>query len=166
MYYFQQFSVLKCATKVIQRVEHCSTPQVTLRLIPNAKPIFCPKKPIPCASVPLIDAELERLEHEGGLSPISYSAWAAPIVVVKKAGGSIRISTDFSTGPINNSEWRKMLREARSGRCLLLTININRGLFQYNRLSFGVKMAPDIFSNFWTPFRPAFLEWQHTSTTY
>ncbi|CAH8596687.1 unnamed protein product [Schistosoma turkestanicum] len=76
----------------------CSTAEAILRLQPEATPVFRPKRPVPYASLALVDAELQRLETEGVLVPVSYSSWAAPIVVVKKANGSIRICADFSTG--------------------------------------------------------------------
>nr|CAH8840276.1 unnamed protein product [Trichobilharzia regenti] len=152
---------------------HCTSLQATFRVLPDAKPVFRPKRPVPYASVPKVDEELERLQQQGVLTPVTYSAWAAPIVVVKKANGSLRICADFSTGlnaaleqhhyPLptpddlftvlnGGSYFAKLdladayLQVEVAPECReLLTINTHRGLFQYNRLPFGVKTAPAIF---------------------
>ena len=151
----------------------CTVTQAVLKLQPNAVPIFRPKRPVPYASLPLIDAELKRLETEGVIVPVSYSSWAAPIVVVKKANGSIRICADFSTGlnaalqqhhyplpapddlftTLNGGNYFAKLDLAEAYLQIpvapesreLLTINTHRGLFQYARLPFGIKTAPAIF---------------------
>ena len=39
-----------------------------------------------------------RLQQAGVIQPINYSSWAAPIVMVKKANGKVRLCADFSTG--------------------------------------------------------------------
>ncbi|CAH8531426.1 unnamed protein product [Schistosoma bovis] len=144
-----------------------------LRLKPGAKPVFCPKRPVHYATLPTVDEELNRFQRQGVITPVSYSAWASPIVVIKKANGTIRICADFSTGfnaaleqhhyplpvpedlftMLNGGNFFAKLDladaylqvEVAEDSRELLTINTHRGLFQYNRLPFGVKTAPSIF---------------------
>ena len=151
----------------------CSQAQVTLTLKPSTKPVFRPKRPVPYAALPLIDKELKRLEERKVITPVTYSQWAAPIVVVKKADGSIRLCADFSTdlnAALEDHQYPLPIPEhifitLNGGTCFakldptevysrvevsatpreLLTINNHRGLFHYRRLPFGVKTAPAIF---------------------
>ncbi|VDM05825.1 unnamed protein product [Schistocephalus solidus] len=127
---------------------------------------FRPKRPIPYAALPLVDAEMKRLKKLSVLT-LSYSTWAAPIVVIKKPNGSISICADFSTGLnaaltpncyplLAPAEWWHLLCQVRPGRSYLdievapdarqfLTISTHRGLFQYTRLPFSVKTTPALF---------------------
>jgi hypothetical protein len=151
----------------------CTKVKASLKLQPGALPVFRPKRPVPYAVLPCVEKELDRLQNLGVIQPVNYSPWAAPIVVVKKANGQIRICADYSTGlnaaldthqyplPIPEDLFTKL----NGGTCFakldlsdayfqieveddskqLLTINTHRGLFQFNRLPFGVKSAPAIF---------------------
>ena len=46
----------------------------------SAKPIFCKARSVPHMMRPKIEAELDRLQMEGVISPVEFSDWACPIV--------------------------------------------------------------------------------------
>ncbi|XP_055584890.1 uncharacterized protein K02A2.6-like [Uranotaenia lowii] len=119
----------------------------------------------------IVDQELDRLQKLNIISSVDYSEWAAPIVVVRKANGTIRICGDYSTDdrlqshqyplPVPQDIFSKLagctifsqidltdafLQIEVDDSCKhLLTINTHRGLYQYNRLLPGVKAAPGPF---------------------
>lgn len=62
------------------------------------KPVFRPKRPVLFDALDIVIKELNRLQQAGVIQPINYSAWAALIVVVKKANGKVRICADYSAG--------------------------------------------------------------------
>ncbi|KAA3670143.1 uncharacterized protein DEA37_0006920 [Paragonimus westermani] len=131
------------------------------------------KCPVPYSTTAALEAELDRLEAIGVLSKVNYSSWAAPVVTVKKANGSIRLWGDFSTGlnkalqthqyplPVPEDLFTRLnggkifckidfsdayLQVEVDDSCKdLPTINTHRGLYRYNRLPFGVKCAAAIF---------------------
>ncbi|XP_035896952.1 uncharacterized protein K02A2.6-like [Anopheles stephensi] len=155
------------------RLGRCTKTQVKLQLKDDASPVFRPKRPVAYAMLQPVTDELQRLEEEGVITHVEYSEWAAPIVVVRKANGSIRICGDYSTG-LNNAlmthQYPLPLPEdifASLSNCAVfsqldlsdaflqvevdekcrdfLTVNTHRGLFRYNRLPPGVKAAPGAF---------------------
>lgn len=152
----------------------CTKAQVKLYVKPEARPIYCPKRPVAYAAAPKVEAELQRLEDNGIISTVQFSDWAAPIVVVRKADNIlVRICGDYSTGlnealqsdrhPLPHPD--DILAELAGCRYFthldlsdaylqveveessrkLLTVHTHRGLFQYNRLPPGVKSAPGAF---------------------
>lgn len=151
----------------------CSKTQAQLTLKPNVKAVYRPRRPTPYAVMLDVEAELNRLVNAGIISPVDFAAWAAPIVVVRKANGKLRICGDYSTGlndALESHQYPLPLPEGifatLSGGVIfsqldladaylqievdeqsrqLLAINTHRGLFVYNSLPFGVKSAPGIF---------------------
>lgn len=151
----------------------CNKTKASLTLKSDARPVFRKARSAPFAAMPAIEAELERQLHEGVYSPVEYSDFAAPIVVVKKKNGKIRICGDYSTGLNDLLEPNKFplpspeqIFTGLSGKKIfskidltdaffqieldekakrLLTINTHMGLFTVNRLQQGVKTAPGIF---------------------
>ncbi|XP_052888524.1 uncharacterized protein K02A2.6-like [Anopheles moucheti] len=151
----------------------CTKAKVQLHLKHDCRPVFKPKRPVAYAMQETVNKELDRLEKSGIITPIDYTEWAAPIVVVRKANGSIRICGDYSTGlnsalkshehplPIPEDIFAKLAHceyfskidlsdaflqvEIEEQYRPLLTINTHRGLYLYNRLPPGVKIAPAAF---------------------
>ena len=96
---------------------------------------------------------------EGVIQPVTHSDWAAPVVPVVKRDGSIRLCGDYKTtvNKIAKFDCYPLPRidDLLGGRTLQVpldaeskkftTINTQRGLYQYNRLPFGISSAPAIF---------------------
>ncbi|XP_055589740.1 uncharacterized protein K02A2.6-like [Uranotaenia lowii] len=152
---------------------HCTKTRVKLFLKSDERPGFKSKRPVPFMSIPKVEEELDRLENLGIISPVDFSPWAAPIVVVKKAAGKVRFCADYSTGlnaalephnyplpvpddiltKLNGSKVFSIIDlsdaylqvEVDDESKKLLTINPHRGLYRFNRLAPGVKSAPGAF---------------------
>ena len=94
---------------------------------------------------------------------MEHSKWAAPIVPVPKKDGTLRICGDFKV-TVNpyldvdqhplpkptkftkldlSSAYQQLLLDEESSK--LVTINIQKGLFRFTRLQFGVASAPAVF---------------------
>ncbi|XP_062708139.1 uncharacterized protein K02A2.6-like [Aedes albopictus] len=151
----------------------CTKAKVKFTLKEGKSPVFRPKRPVAYAMYSTVDAELDRLENANIITPVDFSEWAAPIVVVRKASGAVRICGDYSTGlndalqphqyplPLPEDIFAKLanckvfsqidlsdafLQVEMDESCReMLTINTHRGLYRYNRLPPGVKAAPGAF---------------------
>ena len=147
--------------------------QFAIEVDPTVPPKFCKARPVPYALRAKVDHEIDRLLQEGIISPVTNSPWAAPVVPVLKPNGSIRLCGDYKltvnraarldTYPIPSLDdlfsglaggkvFSKLdMSQAYAQLCLdesskkYTVLNTHRGLFQYNRLSFGVSSAPGIF---------------------
>ena len=144
-----------------------------LTLKPDATPRFVKAKPVPYTMRPKIEKELEKLQQMGVLSPVTWSEWATPIVAVQKPDGGVRLCGDYKVtvnpeiqveryplpriedifatmngGSVFSKIDLKLayLQMEVEDECRkLLTINTHKGLYQFNRLPFGVASAPAIW---------------------
>ena len=147
--------------------------KVTLQVDKKIKPKFLKPRNIPYMLKGKVEKELEKLQQLGVISPVQHSQWAAPIVPVVKRDKQVRICGDFST-TINQASLNEsyplpriedIFADLSGGKLFtkldlkdayfqlpvsdetkqFLTINTHKGLFQYNRLPFGVTSAPAVF---------------------
>ncbi|XP_011696621.1 PREDICTED: uncharacterized protein K02A2.6-like [Wasmannia auropunctata] len=151
----------------------CTKPKVSLTLKPGAKKVFRKARPVLYAAAPAIEAEIERQQHFGVFTPVSFFDFATPIVAVKKKNGKIRICGDYSTELNDVLEPNKFplpipeqIFASLTGKCIfskidlsdaflqlelednskkLLTVNTHCGLFQINWMKPGIKSAPGVF---------------------
>lgn len=146
--------------------------QARLHLKENAKPVFMKPRTVPFALLPKVEQEIDNLVTQGILTKVDHSIWATPIVPVVK-GKKIRICGDFKVtlNPNLNIDEHPLptvdelfasmaggLRfskidlsqaylqlEIRPEDRHLLTLNTHKGLYQCNRLMYGVASAPAIW---------------------
>ncbi len=139
----------------------------------DTSPRFFKPRPVPYSLRESVEKELNRLETAGVVKKVERSEWASPIVVVPKADGSVRICGDYKvtvnphledeTYPLPTAE--DLFSQLHGGKIFskidlssaylqlelsedskqYLTINTHKGLYQFQRLSFGVATAPLIF---------------------
>ncbi|XP_036344288.1 uncharacterized protein K02A2.6-like [Rhagoletis pomonella] len=141
----------------------------------NATPKFCKSRKIPFSQMPQFKKEAERLTYAGIWKPIKFSNWAS-IVLAQKADVSIRICGDFKqvvNAQIDIERFPLPTREAlfhaiRHGKQFskidlkdaylqmeldddsktIWVVNTPLGLFQYQRLPYGIASAPAIFQKY------------------
>ena len=143
---------------------------------PKSPPKFHKARPVAYSLRERVNDDLDRLQREGIIEPVEFSEWAAPIVPVVKANGSIRICGDYKTTVNAASKLDKyplpriddLFSQLEGGKMFskldlssafqqipldeeskkFTTINTSKGLFQYTRLPFGISSAPSIFQRF------------------
>lgn len=140
----------------------------------KVRPKFFKPRPLPYLMREKVEIELERLQSEGIIEPVQFSDWATPIVpVLKSDGKSIRLCGDYkvtvnSASKLDkyplpriedlyaklsggtsytkldmNQAYLQLIVDDKSKQ--YTTINTHRGLFQFNRLPFGISSSPAIF---------------------
>ena len=139
----------------------------------GARPRFEKARPVPFAIREKVEKELDRLLALGVIKPVKFSDWAAPIVPVLKNDGRVRICGDYKVTinraaklekyPIPRIE--ELFSSLAGGKAFskldlshaylqvpldeasrrLVTISTHKGLFEYQRLPFGIASAPSIF---------------------
>ena len=147
--------------------------KATVELEPGAQPKFCTSRPVPFALREQVEQSIHQQVEDGELEPIEGSDWAAPIVIVRRKDGGVRICADFKmtinphmcskTFPLPTpdevfstlarGESFSTLDLARAYKQMevapdsqsYLTINTHMGLFRYRRLPFGITTAPAIW---------------------
>ena len=148
-------------------------PPVKIELIDDARPTFCKARPVPLPLEELVDKSLSDLEKKGVIKPVSSSAYASPVVWIRKPDGSLRMTADFKvflngivkadSYPFPNLEtifagmegarsFAKIdLKEAYFQFPLdrdaqeICTVNTTKGLYRLTRLPKGLKNSSAIF---------------------
>ena len=147
--------------------------QAKLQLQPGAQPKFVKARQMPLALKPKVEAEIRRMVDAGILTPVTWSDWATPVVPVPKPNGTVRLCGDFKV-TVNpqlrvdqhplpliedifaslsggqkftkldlKAAYTQMEMDDKSKP--LLTLNTHLGLFQLNRLAYGVASAPALW---------------------
>ena len=151
---------------------HCVTMKATLILNDDATPKFRKPRKLPFALKPVVADELDHLKKQGVIKKIPHSDWATPIVVVRKTVCKVHICGDFkiTIDPVlktniyplplpeelfqslnGGSKFSKIdladayLQIELDEELKKLVVNTHKGLYQYQRLHFGLSCAPALF---------------------
>ena len=144
-----------------------------IQLKEDPKPRFWKARPVAFARKPAVERGLDQLEEEGIVKRVTHSEWAAPIVTPIKKDGEVRICSDFKVTinpqldvdeyPLPRIEeiyanlsggqqfsvidlrQAYLQMEVEEESKTYLTVNTHRGLYQYQRLPYGVVSAPAVW---------------------
>ena len=126
----------------------------------DATPKFSKVRQVPYSLNPKVKAELKRMEKCGIISKVSWLEWASPIVPVLKKNDTMKICGDFKVmikKHLQVDQYPKMegiFMSIGGGdkfskidqHSVYLQIEMKiPGLYQYNRLVFGVTSTPTIW---------------------
>ena len=152
---------------------HIRGTRASIPVDPMASPRFFRARTVPFALREKVEQEIIRLQELGVIEPVRFADWAAPVVPVVKSDGGVRLCGDYKVTINQASKLDKyplpriddLLASLAGGKSfskldlaqaylqVLLeddskkytTINTHKGLYQYNRLPFGISSAPAIF---------------------
>jgi hypothetical protein len=144
-----------------------------LTLKGDSKPVFSPARRIPLAIKDKVKVKLEELERKGIITrEENPTGWASPLVIVEKPDGSLRLCMDphelnkvlekpsymiptleeiknklnekkyYSVFDLKDGYYQVGLDEESRNLC---KINTPFGCFKFNRLPFGLNIAPEYF---------------------
>lgn len=136
---------------------------VKLTIQPGSTPKCLKARPVPYAIQPKGEAELDRLVKTGVLEPVSTSEWVtliAPVIKKRWHSNSVLTIDRYPLALIYNrfsclaggqkfskidlsQAYLQMNVERESQE--LFTIVTHKGLYQYQRLPFGITSAPGLF---------------------
>jgi len=172
--------LLSSSTFDVQAIDDAFLPalkgiKASMRLKPDAQPIFCGARKVPIAIKDAVEQEIRRLVKIGILEPCPSGGVenASPVVWVKKRDGTLRMCADYKvhvndkimseTFPIPSIEeaFQGLAKSSYFAKIDLKsaywqieldekakeisTINTSLGLFRVNRLQMGMKNAASIF---------------------
>ena len=150
-----------------------NTSTAKLFVDPQVKPRFFKPRPVPYLLREKVEKEIQRLQALNIVTPVTSSEWATPIVPILKTDGTLRLCGDYKvtvnkalqpdsyplprvedlfaalTGGVvfsklDLSHAYQQIRLHEDSK-KFTTISTQHGLFQYERLPFGIKTAPALF---------------------
>ena len=74
----------------------CVKQTVSLKVLPNAQPVFARARPVPVRMRDEVRNELDKLTETGRITKVFSSDWASPTVNVLKNDRTVRICGDYS----------------------------------------------------------------------
>ena len=157
----------------------CMPGKQTLQIKPEATPVVHAPRRVPVALREKVKHELERMENEGIISRVTDPGrgWVSSMCTVVKPSGKVRICLDpadlnralkrehypmktldaicdrlagakvFSTLDANCGYWMIQLDEDSSDLCIF---NTEFGRYKFERLPFGINVAPEMFQRIMT----------------
>uniref|UniRef100_A0A1X7VC22 Reverse transcriptase domain-containing protein n=1 Tax=Amphimedon queenslandica TaxID=400682 RepID=A0A1X7VC22_AMPQE len=119
--------------------------EATIHVPPNVQARFYSVRLLPYAIKVKVEQELNRFQKAGVITSVEFPDWAAPVVPVVKSNGSLRICGDY-TVIVNALDlthaYQQLHLSLKSQK--YATINTSKGIFYYERLRFGISLAPGI----------------------